>query len=182
MYDGFGDIFQRARAVAAAERAAHARRRRRQLRDVGLAHVPLDARDHVPAAPVPGGGRGERRRAHISTRRSGSSRSTSSRSTSSCCRSRSAGCCTSRPGRVDADTFVLTLPISRGAARARALRLHRRPLRGDRHGDRGDDRALDHGLQRPRHAGAAAHGSGCGSPSAPICRRCCSASGAARSS
>ncbi len=37
--------------------------RRRQLRDVGLAHLPVDGRDHVPAAPVPGDGRGERGRA-----------------------------------------------------------------------------------------------------------------------
>ncbi len=114
MYDGFDDIFERARAVAELNALAHARRRRRQLRDVGLAHVPLDARDHVPAAPVPGGRRGERGRAPSRTRRSGSSRSISSRSTSSCCRSRSAGCCISRPGRVDADTFVLTLPIAQG--------------------------------------------------------------------
>ena len=47
-----------------------------------------------------------------STRRSGCSRSTCSRSTSSCCRSPSAACCTFPAGSVDADTFVLTLPMA----------------------------------------------------------------------
>ena len=59
-------------------------------------------------------------------------------------------------GRVDADTFVLTLPMARQAGGAGAVRLHRRAVGGHRHGDRGDDRALHDDLQRPRDAGAAA--------------------------
>ena len=68
-------------------------------------------------------------------------------------------------GTVDADTFVLTLPMAAEQRGAGAARLHRRPLGGDRHGDRRDDRAHHHGLQRPGDAGAAAHAAGCGSTS-----------------
>ena len=39
-----------------------ARGRRRRLRELGLAHDPVDDGDHVPAAPVPGRGDRERRR------------------------------------------------------------------------------------------------------------------------
>ena len=53
----------------------------------------VDVRDRVPAAPVPGRGRRERRRAPPATGRAGCSRSICWRSTCSCCRSRSAGCC-----------------------------------------------------------------------------------------
>ena len=58
-------------------------------------------------------------------------------------------------GTVDADTFVLTLPMAE-KQEPRAARLHRRAVGGDRHGDRRDDRAVDDGVQRPRDAGAAA--------------------------
>ena len=43
-----------------------------------------------------------------------------------------------------------------GRPGAGALRLHRRPLGVDRHAHRRDRGGLDHGLQRPRHADAAA--------------------------
>ena len=54
----------RARRGGAEARAAAdaARGRRRQLRELDVAHHPVDARDHVPAAPVPGRGDRERRR------------------------------------------------------------------------------------------------------------------------
>ena len=52
------------------------------------------------------------------------------------------------------------------AGAARAARLHRRAVGGHRHGDRRDDRALDHGLQRPGDAGAAAHARAAPQPSA----------------
>ena len=64
-------------------------------------------------------------------------------------------------GSVDADTFVLTLPMAREAGGARAARVHRRAVGRDRHGDRRDDRALDDGLQRPGDAGAAAAAARC---------------------
>ena len=64
------------------------------------------------------------------------------------------------PGRMDPETFVLSLPLTQGAPGAGALRLHRRPLGGHRHADRRDRRRLDHGLQRPGHA-----------------RRCCASPG-----
>ena len=84
-------------------------------------------------------------------------------------------------GSVDADTFVLTLPMAEKQRAARAARVHRRPVGGDRHGDRRDDRAVDDGLQRPGDAGAAA----AAPPAAQRAPRpdaaCCSASGAARS-
>ena len=61
------------------------------------------------------------------------------------------------PGRMDADSFVLSLPLALGAAGAGPVRLRRRAVGGHRHGDRRGDRRLDHGLQRPGHADAAAH-------------------------
>ena len=64
-------------------------------------------------------------------------------------------------GSVDADTFVLTLPMAREAGAARAARVHRRPVGGHRHDHRRDDRAVDDGVQRPRDAGAAAAARGC---------------------
>ena len=97
------------------------------------------------------------------TRRSGCFRSTCWRSTCSCCRSPSAGCCTFPTAASDADTFVLTLPMVAEAGAARAARVHRRPVGGDRDGDRRDHRALDDGLQRPGDAGAAAAARACGS-------------------
>ena len=113
LYNGFGDIFARAAAEPGARADAGAvRRRRRRLLELDLAHHPVDARDHVPAAPVPGDGDREQGRAAPDARRSGCSRCTCWRSTSSCCRSPSAACCISRAGSVDADTFVLTLPMS----------------------------------------------------------------------
>ena len=51
----------------------------------------------------------------------------------------------------------------RAAGGARAAGVHRRPVGGDRHGDRRDHRAVDHGLQRPGDAGAAAPARRCGS-------------------
>ena len=136
--------------------AAHAVRRIRQLRELDLAHRALDARDHVPAAPVPGRGDRERRREASATPPSGCFRSTCSRSTSSCFPSPSAACCASPEGGVDADTFVLTLPMAEQQDGLRPARLHRRTVGGHRHGHRRDHRAFDHGLQRPGHAGAAA--------------------------
>ena len=62
-----------------------------------------------------------------------------------------------RRGRGDADTFVLSLPLAARRTGAGAAGLHRRPVGGHRHGHRRDDRGLDHGLQRPRDADAAAH-------------------------
>ena len=55
-----------------------------------------------------------------------------------------------RPGHLRAHPAARQRP-----ERARAARLHRRPLRRDRHGDRRDDRAVDHDLQRPRDAAPA---------------------------
>ena len=64
MYDGFADLFEPATAQprlhAAASRSAAAER---QLRHVGVAHLPVDAGDPVPAAPVPDQRGGERQRA-----------------------------------------------------------------------------------------------------------------------
>ena len=113
MYDGFGDIFERARAAAQLRRCSRRSRAwTAATTRLGLAHHPLDGRDHVPAAPVPGDGRGEHATSGTSTRRSGSSRSTCSPSTCSCCRSRSAGLLHFPAGIVDADTFVLTMPMA----------------------------------------------------------------------
>jgi hypothetical protein len=57
---------------------------------------------------------------------------------------------------VDADTFVLTLPMAQGRL-AGPAGLHRRPVGGHRHGHRRDHRPVHHGLQRPGDAAAAAH-------------------------
>ena len=59
------------------------------------------------------------------------------------------------PGRSDAETFVLSLPLAHGAP-ALALFAYVGGLsRGHRNADRRDGRRLDHGLQRPGHAVAA---------------------------
>ena len=84
--------------------------------------------------------------------------------------------------RVDPDTFVLTLPMAEKQRGARAVRVHRRAVRGDRHGDRRDDRAVDDGVQRPRDAGAAAHEVDAARGAPRISPACCSEYGAARSS
>ena len=84
-------------------------------------------------------------------------------------------------GSVDADTFVLTLPMAEKQELARAARVHRRPVGRDRHGDRRDDRAVDDGVQRPRHAGAAAAARLRLERARATSRGCCSASAAARS-
>ena len=112
IYDGFGDVFARAAArPEARSRCSRRSRAWRQLLELGLAHDPLDARDHVPAAPVPGHGDREQGRAppeqgdlalpavharHQRLRAADRLR---------------------RPaafpaGIVDADTFVLTLPMA----------------------------------------------------------------------
>ncbi len=57
---------------------------------------------------------------------------------------------------IDGDTFVLALPIVERQPLIALVRLHRRPVGGDRHGDRRDHRALDHGVQRSGHADPAA--------------------------
>ena len=77
IYDGLADLFARAaRAPAARDAAGAARRRGRQLRELGVAHRAVDARDHVPAAAVPDRGGRERQREPHRARRSGCSRST----------------------------------------------------------------------------------------------------------
>ena len=64
LYDGFADIFGARRpGRPQLERTADVRGRSGRLHDLGLAHVPVDGRHHVPAAPVPGDGGRERRRA-----------------------------------------------------------------------------------------------------------------------
>ncbi len=64
----------------------------------------------------------------------------------------------------------------------RAVRLHRRAVGGDRHDHRRDDRARDHGLQRSRHAAAAAPRPAASVRAPGPDRRCCSRSAAAPSS
>ena len=60
------------------------------------------------------------------------------------------------PAAVDADYFVLALPMVAAPAVARAPGLHRRLLGCHGHGHRRDHRAQHHGLQRSGHAGPAA--------------------------
>ena len=67
-----------------------------------------------------------------------------------------AGLLTSRAGEVDSDMFVLALPLHGRIEPAHHRRLRRRPVGGDRDGDRRIGRALDHGVERPRHAAGAA--------------------------
>jgi Na+/proline symporter len=58
------------------------------------------------------------------------------------------------------------------------VRVHRRPVGGHRHGDRRNHRLVDHGLQRPRHATAAAHALARAGGARPISPACCWRSGA----
>ena len=63
IYNGFGDLFDRARRRPEAQPHAHpARRRGGGICELGVAHHPVDDGDHVPAAPVPGHGDREHRR------------------------------------------------------------------------------------------------------------------------
>ena len=59
-------------------------------------------------------------------------------------------------GNVDADTFVLTLPMAEHQELLALLVFIGGLVGRDRDGDRRDDRALDHGLQRPADADPAA--------------------------
>ena len=85
-------------------------------------------------------------------------------------------------GSVDADTFVLTLPMAEQQAGAGAVRVHRRAFGGHRHGDRGDDRPVHDDLQRPGDAGAAALDVGCACTSGGPLRAAARRSAAGRSS
>ena len=152
------------------------------LRELGVAHGAVDARDPLPAAPVPGRGDRERRReapaqggvalpalhagdqplraADRLRRAARTSRAATSTPTPSCsrCRWRSS---------------------SEGAG---AAGVHRRAVGGHRHGDRRDHRALDHGVQRPGDADPAALEVAQPRARAATSPRCCSTSAAARSS
>src|SRR6266853_518580 len=142
LYDGFGDIFGRAGQAP-------------QLRDLGLAHLSLDGRHHVPAAPVPGDGRGERRRASPDQGDLAvpalPSRDQYLRAADHFRRAAAFSGWHSGRRHLRADA-----PDRGAAAVARAVRLHRRAFGCDRHGDRRNHRALHHGVQRPGDAGAAA--------------------------
>ncbi len=63
IYDGFGDIYNRAAQVPELGALLTFGGSLRQLHDLGHAHVPVDGRHHVPAAPVAGDRGGERGRA-----------------------------------------------------------------------------------------------------------------------
>ena len=65
------------------------------------------------------------------------------------------------PPGVDQDMTVLALPLHARPEHRGAVRLHRRPLGGHRHGDRGMRGARHHGLQRPRDAAGAAPAGDC---------------------
>jgi hypothetical protein len=83
---------------------------------------------------------------------------------------------------VDADTFVLTLPMSQRQEGLVLLVFIGGLSAGDRHGHRRNHRPVDHGLQRPGHAAAAAPQREPRWKSRKTSRVCCSPSGVARSS
>ena len=127
---------------ATARAAAPSAARRRRLRATGASLTVLSMLvDPAPAAPVPGRGGRERRRApparaHLAV----PAYLLADQPVRPADRPRRAAAL--RPGgSVDADTFVLTLPLAHGSAGAGAVRLHRRPVGGDRHAHRRDDRA-----------------------------------------
>ena len=150
MFDGFGDIFAApARGPTLAPLLDAARGRARRLRELGLADDPVDARDHVPAAPVPGGGDRERRRAPPQQGDLAvSALHARDQHLRAADRLRRAAC----TFPTAAWTPTPSCSRCRWPRKQEGLALlvfHRRPVGGDRHGDRRDDRALDHGVQRP---------------------------------
>ena len=114
-----------------------------------------DAGDLLPAAPVPGDGGRECRRAASRPGASGSSRSICSRSTCSCCRSPSpAGCCC-RPTPIPTTSCCRCRSLGGQPLLALVAFLGGR-VGGGEHGRGRDDGARHHGLQRRGDAGAAA--------------------------
>ena len=116
MYDGLGDLFARAAGRPDLDvLMAPLGRRGGELRELGLAHGAVDAGDRVPAAAVPGGGDREHRRAPPEARGVAlPALHAGDQHLRAADRLRRA-CCTSREGNVDADTFVLTLPMTQKA-------------------------------------------------------------------
>jgi hypothetical protein len=139
LYQGFGDIFERAA----------------QIRLLGLADRAVDAVHPVPAAAVPGGGGRERQRAAPAEGDLAvSAVPVRDQHLRAADRLRRAHALLGGPGR----RGLLRADAAHGPPEGGPgpVRVHRRAVRGHRHGDRGDHRAVHHDLQRPGDAGAAA--------------------------
>ena len=159
LFDGMADLFARAMAVPRAEGAALARAARQAVcvRAVVRAHHAVDA---LGAASC----RASSRSWWSKTSTSGTSGGLpgSFRPTSSLINvfvlpiAHRRVALFSRRAPPDAETFVLSLPLAAGAQGLALGGLCRWPLGGHRHAHRRDDRRLDHGLQRPGDAAAAA--------------------------
>ena len=169
------------RASASRDALRAAGRGRGKLRELGVAHRAVDARDHVPAAAVPGR-RGRERQREPSRQGHLALPALHARDE----RLRRAGGVRRRPSFLGdrGRSRHVRADAADGAEAGgdRAARLHRRVVGGDRHGDRRDDRAVDDGLQRPRDAGPAADALDAARRAPEPDRDCCSGSAAARSS
>jgi hypothetical protein len=157
LFDGFGDIFGRAAARADLAHLLTPPRPAGGAGELGVDDDPLDARDPLPAAAVPGRGDRERRGAPPAE---GAVALPALHARHQHLRA--------------ADRFRRPAHVLPGRRRCRQLRadaahvaahggahaagVRGRHLRGHGHGDRRDDRIVDDGFERPHHAAHAALG------------------------
>jgi hypothetical protein len=156
LFDGPGDLF--ARAGAARDRARAARRpgAALRLRPVVRAAAAGHAVGDLAAAPVPGDGGRERRRAPRAPRRLGlSGLPAADQPVRAADRAGRLLLLRQRPAAPTPRPSCCRCRWRRHAG-AGAGGLHRRAVGGHRHGHRGGHRRVHHGLQRPGAAAAAA--------------------------
>ncbi len=178
MFGGPGALFAAARAKSADGRPVRAAA---AVRHAARQHAAVVRGDHSAAAAVPrGGGREQQRERDQARGLAVSALSGADQPVRGADRARRPADVPGRPHR--------QRHVRAGAAAARRLerahhrRLRRRTVGGDRHGDRGIGRAVDHGVERHRHAAGAAAARGADLAAAAMSARCCSRCGGSRSS
>jgi hypothetical protein len=156
LHGGVADIFARAAEVPEVARRLTRADTVGRLRQLGHADLPLAVRVAAAAAPVPDRGGGKRRRQAPQPR--GVDVPALPVPDQPVRAAGGAGRTAALPGRHRRCRHLRADPADGPPAGGPgAVRLHRRPLGGHRHGHRRNHRAVHHGLQRPGDAAAAAH-------------------------